>query len=176
MLLGPRRCKVLDLDKAQFTNADMLAATGATLGTLQTWANRGLVDSSNPERPLGERRLYSALNAVGFKLMTHLTGIGISASLAHRIAMGIDFSRNRSGAGVVLVRPQRLDRGYGYQTHTLPEAAGDCGPVHLVIDVAAIQREVLGALETILEKRAATPVTRTYQENIGGLENNASIA
>ncbi len=168
--------QVLDLDKAQFTNSDMLAATGATLGTLQTWANRGLVDHCNPNRPLGERRLYSALNALSFKLMTHLADVGVSPSLAHRIAMGIDFSRSRSGAGVVLVSPQRLDRGCGRYTRTLPRPAADCGPVHLVIDVAAIQREVLKALETILEKRAERPGVRMEQNRLGGLDYNASIA
>jgi DNA-binding transcriptional MerR regulator len=77
----------MDLAQGAFGNADLIAATGMSAATLQTWANRGILPlPENRRNPgAGKKRLYSGLDVARVAAMQALTRLGVSASAAAKI-------------------------------------------------------------------------------------------
>lgn len=76
----------MDLKEPQFTNSEVLEATGLDAATLQTWANRRIVvpASEHPGRSYGHggRRLYSGEDVIWLALVKHITDFGLPIGTA----------------------------------------------------------------------------------------------
>ena len=72
-----------EFTRPQYVNRDVLKATGISLGTLQTWLNRGLIRPSSDINPgTGQRRMYSTADVLRAAIMNRLTDFGVSISVA----------------------------------------------------------------------------------------------
>jgi len=88
----------MDLDQPIFDNSDVVAATGAQPATLQSWASRGILRLSDPQRNPGpsHRRLYSALDISRITATQTLIGLGVSAATAAQIAWRTEHEPQRA--------------------------------------------------------------------------------
>lgn len=83
----------MDITQANLDNADILAATGVSATTIQTWANRGILALSEPQRNPGpgQKRLYSRLDAARIVVIQSLTAEHkLSANAAGQIASRLE--------------------------------------------------------------------------------------
>lgn len=79
-----------EFTKPQYVNADVLRATGISLGTFQTWLNRGLIKpSSEPNPGTGQKRMYSAADVLRAAIMGKLTDFGITTSTAAEMCRSV---------------------------------------------------------------------------------------
>jgi DNA-binding transcriptional MerR regulator len=65
----------MDVTQPNLDNSDILAATGVSATTIQTWANRGILALSEAQRNPGpgQKRLYSRLDAARIVVIQSLT-------------------------------------------------------------------------------------------------------
>lgn len=90
--------KTQEMIKAQFTQAEVLEATGMEVATLQTWVNRRVVTPASGLNPgQGAKRLYSAYDAVWLALLNDLTTRGVPISVATQLCGHGDFRPNGAG-------------------------------------------------------------------------------
>ena len=82
----------------RFTQPEVLRAAELKAATLQTWANRGLVQPANPSPGTGQRRRYSAVQVFKLRLMQTLATFGVSVARAAGIA---DEVSGKCGAGPI---------------------------------------------------------------------------
>lgn len=83
----------MDVTQANLDNADILAATGVSAATIQTWANRGILSLSEAQRSPGpgQKRLYSRLDAARIVVIQSLTTEHkLSANAAGQIASRLE--------------------------------------------------------------------------------------
>lgn len=75
-----------------YDNTDVTAATGLSVATIQTWANRGiLMLSKQQQNPgAGQKRLYSALDIARIAATQALISYGLNASTASQIALRLE--------------------------------------------------------------------------------------
>jgi len=85
----------MDLDQSIFENADLLAATGVSATTIQTWANRGILALSKKQQNPGggAKRLYSGLDIARIAATNAFIARGLSTAAAGRIALRLERSR-----------------------------------------------------------------------------------
>ena len=104
------------MDLLQIDNADILAATGVSPTTIQTWANRGILAISAAQRNpgLGQKRLYSRLDAARIAVIRSLT---------------TDHKLSPNAAGQIASRLERGPQGTRWREAT--EAVA--GHIHLFI-------------------------------------------
>ncbi len=88
----------MDLKEPQFTNAEVLEATGLDAPTLQTWANRRIVvpASEHPGRSYGQggRRLYSGEDVIWLGIIKRITDFDLPVGFAVSLC---DFGTIRDG-------------------------------------------------------------------------------
>jgi DNA-binding transcriptional MerR regulator len=84
----------MNLDRNIFENADILAATGLSATTIQTWANRGILALSEKQRNpgVGQKRLYSGLDIARIAATKALIDRGLSTNAAGQIALRLERS------------------------------------------------------------------------------------
>src|ERR1017187_6505193 len=106
----------MDVTRTNLDNADILAATGVTVATIQTWANRGILALSETQQNPGpgQKRLYSRLDAARIAVIQSLTASGLAANAAGQIA-------------------RRLERG-PYKTTWHNAIEETAGHIHVFID------------------------------------------
>jgi len=145
--------------EAKFQNADVLKATGVSLGTLQTWLNRGLIKPSSDLTPgTGQRRMYSAADVLRVALMAELVGFGLKPSAAAFVLdivereSGVRTSPNNARPKWMLISRNGVGRVVSYSMKDKIEdvwpawnsqVTGSC----LVVPVGAIEATVFGSLE-----------------------------
>lgn len=151
----------MDNDKIfepKYQNADVLKATGVSLGTLQTWLNRGLIKPSSGLTPgTGQRREYSAADVLRVALMAELVGFGFKPSAAAFVLDIVERescvreSPNNARPKWVFISKNGLGRLVSYSMKDKLEdvwpawesqVAGSC----LVVPVGAIEATVFGSL------------------------------
>jgi DNA-binding transcriptional MerR regulator len=106
----------MGITQANLENADILAAAGVTVATIQTWANRGILALSETQQNPGpgQKRLYSRLDAARIAVIQSLTASGLAANAAGQIA-------------------RRLERG-PYKTTWHNAIEETAGHIHVFID------------------------------------------
>ncbi len=76
-----------DITKPQFVNGDVLSVLGLSLGTFQTWVNRGIVVAASGSAPgQGQRRLYSAIDICKVAVLAELNEFGFAPTDAKVIS------------------------------------------------------------------------------------------
>ena len=103
-----------DRNQPRFTQPEVLRATGLKPATLQTWANRGLVQPANPAPGTGQRRMYSALQVFEIAVMAKLVTFGVAASRAATMAEDMADGCNREPIEIDLftfVYPPQRENG-----------------------------------------------------------------
>jgi DNA-binding transcriptional MerR regulator len=79
----------VDFDTPQYEHREAARVAGMSVAALQTWANRGLLESSHPFPGQGRRRLYSLRGLIMIAMAARMADLGISASLASMISRSI---------------------------------------------------------------------------------------
>jgi DNA-binding transcriptional MerR regulator len=104
----------IDIKEPRFTQPEVIEVTELSRTTLQTWANRGLVDLVDQSPGTGKRRLYRALDIVQLEIMCKLTAFGVSPSRAKEMAEEATEKFENTGDyepnALIVVRPPMEDR------------------------------------------------------------------
>lgn len=84
----------MNFHRKVFENADIVAATGLSATTIQTWANRGILMLTEQQRNpgVGQKRLYSAADIARIAVTKSLIDRGLSTSAAGQIALRLERS------------------------------------------------------------------------------------
>jgi hypothetical protein len=142
-----------ELQRPAYLEADIARATDVAQGTLDNWIIRGIIEPASGPPGKGGRRQYSALNAIEIALVGRLVEVGLAPQHAARIA--------KQAAGWIIEDHQVIH--YETLMVSLPAAqlvvtseteAGRiespplpiCGAVSVIIDIAAVARDVVSAL------------------------------
>jgi len=95
----------VDVTQTNLDNADVLAATGVSAATIQTWANRGILALSEAQRNPGpgQKRLYSRLDIARIVVIQtftteHRLSTNAAGQIASRLERGPHGSRWREAA------------------------------------------------------------------------------
>lgn len=160
----------LDIMKAQFNQGDVLKATGLSATTLQTWANRKIIEPADVNPGTGARRLYTARNAVWFGLMRDLTQkMHLPVSDAVEIIQAIDgrlgpsrlyeFANGKHDVPFfVVIWTDAAGRYESAQAASMPEAskrAVESGQPFVGLEVGRRVLEIFGVLKAVLAERGA---------------------
>ncbi|WP_417667755.1 hypothetical protein [Roseibium sp.] len=79
--------KRVDIDIAEFTQADVIRITAVSAKTLQNWTDptRGILRLSQENVGKGRRRFYSPLDMMAVVLIAHLSALGIAPNLVSQL-------------------------------------------------------------------------------------------
>jgi DNA-binding transcriptional MerR regulator len=168
----------MDILVPQFSNSDVIHATGLDAATLQTWANRKIItpasEQTGPNLGAGARRLYSAENVLQIAFVGALVDAGVTPSEAVLVCdESIVREVRRTGRmpfeAIVRVFRERDYRGrhfdifmpgYVHASSTepaLPEmmtSLAHSGKAAIVIPTRKIEEAVMARLQEIIDGRA----------------------
>jgi DNA-binding transcriptional MerR regulator len=172
----------MDTKQPQFTQAEVLEATGLDAATLQTWANRRIVvpASEHPGRAYGQggRRLYSGEDVIWIAILKRLTDfqlpIGLAAAWCDAASVRSNLRQYGSLPLAYVVSPWRDGSTMtdsirpadeipeGAQSILTPEGAGaklaEFTRLALVIPARKIEQETTKQLSDILKRRETDAV------------------
>lgn len=77
-----RRLYGIDLDRAEWTQGEVLKFTGLVPATLQNWVNRGLISPKIKNPGKAQRRFYAPIEVLKLRTVASLTAIGITPAVA----------------------------------------------------------------------------------------------
>jgi DNA-binding transcriptional MerR regulator len=91
----------MDLRRANFTNADVLRATGLKNGTLQMWLMRGIVRPTEDSAGTGQERRYSATDIAKISVVAGLVATKLAVSEAAEIVDQVEAERAQDWRAVI---------------------------------------------------------------------------